>query len=182
MKYDPAAQHRRSIRLRDYDYTQAGAYFVTVCMQNRKCLLGEIADEQMRLNAAGKMIERTWQELPDHYVGVDLDAYCVMPNHLHGIAVLVGQGRGQAQGPAPTADLLTLPDVIHRYKPLTTKRYADGVKHFGWRPFPGRLWQRNYWERIIRNEQELQGIREYIHNNPARWQEDQLNAPNIADL
>lgn len=153
---------------------------MTVCIQHRECLLGKIASGQMRLTAAGEMIRKTWQEIPAYYAGIALDAYVVMPNHLHGVVVLLRQG--QAQGPAPTENLLTLPDIMHRYKTLTTKRYADGVKHCGWRPFPGRLWQRNYWERIIRDERELQNIREYIANNPACWQDDQLHAPNIANV
>lgn len=179
MKYDPAVHHRRSIRLRGYDYSQAGAYFVTICVQGRECLFGEIvgagprvrpdAPSEMRLNAAGMMAQEIWQEMPEQYPGVDLDAFVVMPNHVHGIVVLVGPR--QTQGAAPT-----LPDIVRQYKTLTMKRYADGVRHCGWRPFPGRLWQRNYWERVIRDEQELQAVREYIQNNPAQWAEDQLNA------
>ncbi|CAK8714609.1 MAG: REP element-mobilizing transposase RayT [Candidatus Electronema aureum] len=186
MRYEPAIHHRRSIRLTGYDYSQGGAYFVTICTQDRECLFGEIVvgvgpcaypdvPSEMRLNTAGQMIREIWHEMPEYYSGVALDAFTVMPNHLHGIVVLSGQIQGmigQAQGPAPT-----LPDVMRRYKTLTTKRYADGVKGCGWRPFPGKLWQRNYWERVIRDEHELNGIREYIENNPARWTEDQLNAP-----
>jgi len=194
MRYDPAIHHRRSIRLQGYDYTQAGAYFVTICAQGRECLFGEIAGagpcvcpgfrtccsdapSKMRLNAAGMMTQQIWQEMPEYYPGVALDAFVVMPNHIHGIVILAGQGQtsgqqhGQAQGPAPT-----LPDIVRQYKTLTMKRYADGVRQCGWRPFPGRLWQRNYWERVIRDEEELQAVREYIQNNPARWAEDQLNA------
>ena len=122
------------------------------------------------------MVWNTWHEMPEHYPRVQIDAFMVMPNHLHGIVVLVGQESGQAQGPAPT-NFLTLPDVVRQYKTLTMKRYMDGVRQCGWLPFPGKLWQRNYWERVIRNEQELQTVREYIQNNPARWAEDQLNAP-----
>ena len=81
---------------------------------------------------------------------------------------------GQAQGPAPTVTL-SLGDVVHRFKTMTTKRYADGVKQLGWQSFPGKLWQRNYWEHIIRNEMEMNRIREYIRNNPAQWESDRLN-------
>lgn len=83
---------------------------------------------------------------------------------------------GQPQGVAPTKTV-TLPDVVHRFKTLTTKRYTDGVKHNGWKPFPGRLWQRNYWEHVVRNERELHRIREYITNNPAKWESDRLYGP-----
>ena len=81
--------------------------------------------------------------------------------------------RGQPQGVAPTKTM-ALPDVVHRFKTLTTKRYTDGVKHHGWKPFPGRLWQRNYWEHVVRNERELHRIREYISNNLAKWESDPL--------
>jgi hypothetical protein len=91
MKYDPDIHHRRSIRLKGYDYSQAGAYFVTICAQNLECLFGEILDEEMALNDAGRMIETIWHELPEHYPGVGIDAFQVMPNHMHGI-VIVGAG------------------------------------------------------------------------------------------
>lgn len=182
MKYNPDIHHRRSIRLKGYDYTQAGAYFITICTQNRLCLFGEVVNGEMRLNEAGAMVQSVWDEIPVFYPGVLTDAFVVMPNHIHGIVVLVGApprgcpNQGQAQGPAPT---LSLPDVVHRFKTMTTKRYADGVKRNGWPPFPGRLWQRNYYEHIIRNEESLNRIRQYIADNPARWVQDRDN-PGIA--
>ena len=198
MSYDRHKHHRRSIRLKGYDYSQPGAYFVTICTQDRACLFGDVVDGAMRLNDAGRMIESVWHQLPTFYSGVDIDAFVVMPNHIHGIVVLVGaapRGRpdpgrargvdlgqpqgvaptgptGQARGPAPT---LSLSDVVHRFKTLTTKRYADGVKQSGWPPFPGRLWQRNYYEHIIRNEESLHRIRQYILENPLRWSLDREN-------
>ena len=247
MKYDPAIHHRRSIRLQGHDYSRAGAYFITLCIQHRGCLFGEIMDGEIRLNGAGEMIQTVWDEIPIHYPGIDIDEFVIMPNHIHGIVVITtpvgatprgcpgsstpprgcpgsstpprgcpgssttprgcpgsstppdgcpgsstppdgcpipksGQAPdiGQAQGPAPTQTRqnnyggLSLPDVVHRFKTMTTKRYADGVKQNGWTAFPGRLWQRNYWEHIIRNESELNRIREYIHNNPAKWELDKL--------
>ncbi|MGF1614694.1 MAG: hypothetical protein ACFCVA_12530 [Gammaproteobacteria bacterium] len=123
-KYDPAIHHRHSIRLQGYDYSQAGAYFVTVCTQKRECLFGEIVNGNMRLNDAGRMVQAVWDEIPAHYPDIDIDAFIVMPNHIHGIVVIVwaapcdrpndGNGlaqgpnglaqgpNGQAQGPAPT--------------------------------------------------------------------------------
>lgn len=193
MKFHPEIHHRRSIRLQGYDYTQAGAYFVTVCSQNRECLFGKIENAEMRLNAAGNMIESTWNEIPGNYPGIDIAEFIVMPNHIHGIIVIVGatsrgcpphvcpetgharEQQGQARGPAPTETRLSLPDVVHRFKTLTTKRYADGVKQWSWPPFQGRLWQRNYWEHVIRNESDLARIREYIQNNPTQWALDRLN-------
>src|SRR3990172_159079 len=92
MTYAAAKHHRRSIRLRGYDYTQAGAYFVTICTQNRECVFSEVVEGQMLLNGPGQMVESVWRELPQHYPGVQVDAFVVMPNHLHGIIVLVGVG------------------------------------------------------------------------------------------
>src|SRR3990170_2943541 len=89
MPYDPTRHHRRSIRLPGYDYTQPGAYFVTICTQNRECVFGEVADGEMMSSGAGQMVERIWNELPHHYPGVEVDAFAVMPNHVHGIIVLV---------------------------------------------------------------------------------------------
>ena len=164
---------RRSPRLKDYDYAQAGAYFVTICTQDRACLFGDVADGEMRLNDAGRMVRAVWEELPDRYPGIETDAFVVMPNHVHGIIVIVGSGPvvgagpracpdhnqtptqiGQPQGVAPTG--LSLSDAVHRFKTLTTKRYADGVRDHGWPLFRSRLWQRNYYEHVIRNERELE--------------------------
>jgi len=183
--FDPARHRRRSLRLRGYDYAQAGAYFVTICTQGRECLFGEVADGEMRQNDAGRIIELVWNEMPVFYHGVDIDGFVVMPNHVHGILILVGAtprgrpGAGQARGPAPTghepAPTLSVPDLVQRFKTLTTKRYADGVQQSGWPPFPGRLWQGNYYEHIIRDEDSLKRIREYIANNPLQWALDREN-------
>jgi putative transposase len=180
VRFDPERLHRRSIRLKGYDYSQPGAYFITICTQDRACLFGEVVDGEMRLNDAGQMVQDVWDELPAFYPGVQTDAFIVMPNHIHGIIILVGAGShacldeiGQPQGVAPTR--LSLPDVVHRFKTMTTKRYIDGVKKFGWTPFRRRLWQRNYYEHIIRNDHALQRIREYIWTNPLRWHLDREN-------
>lgn len=208
MRYDQHGRpvgcpNRRSLRLKGYDYSQAGAYFITIVTQNRACLFGEVADGEMRLNEAGRMVESVWSDIPAFYAGVAIDEFVAMPNHIHGIIILVGAGPcacpegpcacpigvgaaprgrpgygqpqgvvGQPQGVAPT---LSLPDVVHRFKTLTTKRYADGVRQSGWPPFRGRLWQRNYYEHIVRNDDELHRIREYIANNPLRWALDREN-------
>jgi len=187
MRFHPERHHRRSIRLKGYDYRQAGAYFVTICTQDRAFLFGQVVHDEMQLNDAGKMVYDVWNDLPAFYPGVQTDAFIVMPNHIHGIIILVGadlpvgpdsgpracpgqpQELGQPQGVAST---LGLPDVVHRFKTMTTKRYADGVKRLGWEPFRGRLWQRNYYEHIIRNEESLNRIREYILTNPMRWELD----------
>ena len=131
------------------------------------------------------MVQTVWNEIPSHYCGIEVDEFSIMPNHIHGIIIIVGAGpcacpdsepqtKGQPRGVAPTR--LSLPDIVHRFKTLTTKRYADGVKQNRWRPFAGTLWQRNYWEHVIRDDEKLQSIREYIHNNPAQWELDELYA------
>ena len=202
MIFNPDIHRRRSIRFQGYDYSQAGAYFITICTQNRECMFGEIVDGKMVLNHAGKMIQTVWDEIPIHYAGIETDEFVVMPNHIHGIIIIVvgatpcgcpvstrgcpvstpracpdnGQPRGVVPTePAGNTETLSLGDMVHRFKTMTTKRYADGVKQNGWAPFPGRLWQRNYWEHIVRNEMELNRIREYIHTNPTQWKFDRLN-------
>ena len=98
MKYNPDIRHRRSIRLQGFDYSQAGAYFVSICTQNRECLFGEIVEGKMVLNDAGRIVQTVWDDLPNHYLDVELDECVVMPNHVHGIVVIVGAGFK----PAPT--------------------------------------------------------------------------------
>lgn len=185
MTYDPARHHRRSIRLRGYDYRQPGAYFLTICTQDRDCVFGEVANREITLSDAGQMVETIWRELPQNYPGVQVDAFVVMPNHVHGIIILVGAGAsacpddpglGRPQGVAPT---MSLPDVVHRFKSLTTARYRQGVLQDGWSPFRHRLWQRNYYEHVIRSEEELNRVRQYIIDNPAHWAEDPDNPNNV---
>ena len=188
VKFDPEKQHRHSIRLKNYDYSSNGAYFVTICTKGLECLFGDIVSSTMILNDAGKMVKTIWEELPDYYSGLELDTFCLMPNHIHGIILLVGvtprgypeneKGlfkSGQPQRAAPT---LSLPDAVHRFKTLTTKRYIDGVRNNNWLAFNGKLWQRNYFDRIIRNEKELLKIRNYIYFNPVNWDQDEENPLN----
>ncbi len=186
-------EHRRhSIRLRGYDYSRVGAYFVTVCTQNRQCLFGEIADGEMRLNDAGQMIERWWYELMNKFPESDTDEHIVMPNHFHGIVIIVGAdlrvcpeyGRTHRSAPttgthpsAPTG--ASLPRIIQWFKTMTTNEYARGVKQHEWQTFVGRLWQRNYYEHIIRSDESLHRIREYIINNPGQWAYDRENPQRI---
>lgn len=181
---------RRSLRLQGYDYAQAGAYFVTLCTQDRICLFGEIVDEQMRLNDAGKMVLASWDALPDRFRGIDLDEFVVMPNHIHGIIVLtdstaVGAGLVPARdgpidaGRATTRGAPTVGEVVGAFKSITTVLYIRGVNQSGWPPFRGRVWQRNYYEHVIRDEASLHGIREYIVNNPLQWALDRENPANV---
>jgi len=175
--------HRQSVRLKGYDYSQSGAYFVTICTKTRECLFGEIVDGKMRLNTAGQMARSVWEELPIHYPGINVDAFVVMPNHIHGIISIVG-----AQFIAPnTNDMCvinregainrapTLGEIIRRFKAFST--YSIRRAHF--EEF---VWQRNYYERIIRNEKELQRIREYIVNNLLTWEQDENNPNSLTAI
>jgi REP element-mobilizing transposase RayT len=178
---------RRSLRLRGYDYPQAGVYFVTVCTQGRVCLFGEVVDGEMRMNEAGVMVKKVWEEIPRFYRGVALDEFVVMPNHVHGIIVLVGAGpracpgqkphEGQPQGVAPT---MMLADVVHRFKTMTTRRYAAGVERGQWPAFERRVWQRGYYEHVIRDEPSLDAVRAYVADNPSRWAYDRENPGAVA--
>jgi REP element-mobilizing transposase RayT len=133
----------------------------------------------MVLNDAGWMVQRVWDEIPGNYPGIETDVFIVMPDHIHGIIIIVGAGpcacpvEGQPRGIAPT---MSLPDIVNRFKTMTTKRYTDGVKQCGWRSYPGRLWQRNYFDRVIRNEKELDQVREYVFNNPEKWELERGNS------
>ena len=263
MTYDPQRHHRRSIRLKGYDYTQPGAYFITICTQGRECLFGEIIDGEMHLNEAGQIVVQTWQDLPNHISNVQLDAFVVMPNHVHGIiiitdragvvgtgsepartmmgsgsavdsdstpgpgsaadsgstagpgsvgagsvgagsepapttttgpgptagpgsvagsgpttgpgsvAVVVGSGSvgsgsvGAGSEPAPTRSSYGLPEIVRQFKTFSARRINE------LRGTPGTpVWQRNYYEHIIRNKRALNAIRQYIMENPRRWHRD----------
>ena len=156
---------RKSPRLIGYDYTQAGAYFVTVCVHNRRPLFGEIQQQVLHLNSAGDMVANWWAELPKKYPGVLIDAFVVMPNHMHGVVVLEDAGTNVANVPA-------LPTVVGWFKAMTTNAYIRGIREADWPPFEQSLWQRSFHDHIIRSEQSLNAICEYIDNNPARWVED----------
>ena len=189
MADDPDRHHRRSIRLKGYDYSLAGAYFVTISTQDRVCVFGDVVAGVMRLNEAGQMVSTMWDALPSWFPGVGLDAFVVMPNHIHGIMVFatrvsVGAPLVGAQDVTPnrttdnratTRVAPTLGDVVGAYKSRVTVEYTRGVKTKGWPAFRRRLWQRNFYEHIIRNEASLSRIRQYILDNPARWTFDREN-------
>ncbi len=168
MRYDPQKHHRRSIRLKGYDYSQPGAYFVTICTQNREYLFGEILNGEMRLNDAGRMVERWWLKLSTKFPCVRPDTYVVMPNHFHGIVIIMDENR---EAPSDTS----LPRIIQWFKTMTTNEYIRGVKTLGWPPFHRRVWQRNYYEHIVRDASVLEAIRTYINDNPAHWELDRYN-------
>ena len=218
--------NRRSIRLKGYDYSQAGLYFVTICCKNKEHFFGYISQQEMHLNDAGKMIQSEWLKLPARFPDIHLHEFVVMPNHFHAIIELVGatlvvaqraeqtaqnqkrniqnseqdtqspeikkgntnwQGHGQPQGlpqrlpqrssqlsPIPPAKK-TLGDIIGAFESITTVGYIRGVKAHHWKRFDKKLWQRNYWEHIIRNERAFDNISNYIKNNPAKWKDDMFH-------
>jgi len=213
MPFDPAIHHRRSIRLRGYDYTQGGAYFVTIASANHAEIFGQVIDGQMQLNACGRIVAEEWLKTAQirRYVRVQRDEFVVMPNHVHGIIWIVddvddagtghdaGAGHDAGVGPdagtgpnagtyhnvgarrrrAPTGHALerfgkpvpgSIPTIIRAFKSVTTRRINI------LRGTPGEVvWQRNYYEHIIRTERALDAIRAYIRMNPQRWEQDSLN-------
>lgn len=170
MAYNANIHNRQSIRLRGYDYAQAGWYFVTIGVQGHACLFGDVVDGVMQLNDAGWMVDHWLSKVPDKYPSVQIDTAVVMPNHLHAIIVFDLPAAPDAQ-PQPTP---RLGQVIGWFKTMTTNAYIRGVRDGTWPPFDRRLWHRNYYERIIRNQAALDRIRTYIIGNPSRWKRDQV--------
>jgi REP element-mobilizing transposase RayT len=204
MSYDPALHHRRSIRLSMYDYSEAGAYFVTICTQQRKCLFGAVRDGSVALSRAGQIVVDKWNALPSRFPTVELDASVVMPNHLHGILLLTPpieaarQPEGGATPPLRIADAglsvetpsesgaaveAGLPHPLHpAHRRPTLGQIVAFFKYQSTRSInavtetPGvRVWQRNYYEHVIRNDQSLDTLRTYVAENPVRWDLDGLH-------
>ena len=177
---DEISHRRRSIRLRGYDYSQEGTYFVTLCTQNREHLFGEIVEGKMELNASGKNVADCWQQIPCHFPDAELDEWVVMPNHVHGIVVVAGtntvgvknfsplQNSPQCPHQHPTGTSRTIGSIVRGFKIGVTKWYRQ-------QSIDSIIWQRNYWEHIVRNEIEMDSIRHYIVNNPEKWETYQLN-------
>lgn len=192
MPYDAHRHHRRSIRLKGYDYSQAGAYYFTIIAQHRACLFGDIVRAEMILNDAGEMFWKEWNALPERFPNVELDEFVVMPNHIHGIFLIteepnmgLASPKGGLSGTAPSENNShrpTLGNILGAWKSIVTGEYIKGVHQYHWKPFERKLLQRDYWEHIIRNERELDSIREYIFNNPANWENDDHNPKNVRQL
>ena len=155
MPNDPHPR-RRSLRLPAYDYSQAGAYFITVCTQGRVTHFGEVIGCDVQLNEMGKIVQQTWDDLPTHYYGIRLDVFIVMPNHVHGIIVLADE----------PATRHAIPEIVRGFKTFSARRVNERADK------RGALWQRSYYEHVIRNEKALDRIGAYIANNPTRWAAD----------
>ena len=183
MEFDPKIHRRRSIRLKGYDYSQAGAYFVTMVAWRREMLFGKIIDgetpqgDHVVLNDFGEIVRTEWERTAVIRPNVELGAFVVMPNHVHGILVFVDDIVGATRRVASTRHTLqpgSLGAVIGQFKSLVTNR-INGLQNVAGRP----IWQRNYYERIIRNEPEMDRITRYIESNPTRWAEDEENPNRI---
>jgi putative transposase len=157
MNYNPELHHRRSIRLKGYDYSTAGAYFITICTHDREQLFGDIVDRIMVLNELGDIAQLHWQKLERHHANLILDRSLVMPNHLHGMMIL----------DSLIEDSKSISEIIGSFKTFSA-REINKVRKLKGVP----VWQRNYYERIIRTETELDYVRQYIVDNPINWQTD----------
>lgn len=176
MAFNPDVHHRHSIRLKDYDYAQHGAYFITICTRNRERLLGSVQDGQIALNDVGNIVESVWHGLPNRFPSVGLDAYVIMPNHVHGIITVGAQliapcpvGRNDKAGQEGVMNHApTLGNIVRTFKAASTNVIRKSRA-------PAFAWQRNYHEHIIRDERSLNGIRRYIQVNPLLWLYDREN-------
>lgn len=196
MNYNPEKHHRRSTRLQGYDYTQEGAYYFTICCHQRQCFLGEIKNSVMHLNLVGATVKAVWDSFPRLFPLIELDAFVVMPNHVHGIIVITENPscRGEAfvrgdnntppeslstnASPFPGCNNVPPPHgtqsgsigaILQNFKSVATRRVNRITRN------SGTLWQRNYYEEIIRNEKAYENIRRYIVENPLSWDEDEEN-------
>jgi type I restriction enzyme S subunit len=175
-RYEPEKHHRRSIRLKDYDYSQAGAYFITICTQDRQCLLGEVVNGEMQLNEMGKIVADEWKRSVEIRQEIALDEFVVMPNHIHGIVEIKQSNVGATgRSPLPRGPARkSLGAFVAGFKSAVAKRINET------RGTPGAsVWQRNYYEHVVRNEDDLGRIREYIVSNPLKWEWDEENPDNI---
>ena len=163
MTHSPGTWRHPSHRLKGYDYSQSGGYFVTICTEHRRCTLGEVVGGLVQLSSAGQIVESIWSGLPGRFAGIEIDAYVVMPNHFHGI-VMVPDWVDGARESASTA----LGAIIRAFKAASCRAVrTSNQSEFGW--------QRNYYEHVIRNEADLDRVRRYVVENPLRWELDEEN-------
>ncbi|MGB3138135.1 MAG: transposase [Nodosilinea sp.] len=201
MKYNPDKHHRSSIRLKGYDYSAAGAYFITICAFQRHCLFGQIVEGEMQLNEFGQIVAEEWLHSKEIRQEIDFDAWVIMPDHLHGVVLIESINPEGANNHLPLRQTLvgangclpssswrnnphrlvppmrprSLASFIAGFKSATTKR-INTLRDAAGTP----VWQRNYYDHIIRNDQSLQHIRHYITNNPLTWADDKLHPLNLS--
>jgi REP element-mobilizing transposase RayT len=199
VKFDPKIHHRRSIRLQGYDYSQAGAYFVTIVAWHREFLFGEIVNNEMELSRYGEIVQKWWGEIPIHFPNLETSAFVIMPNHVHGIIFIV-ERRGTVSvprdnqplniletpnsnetseqgGETPPLRVIRVPTLgqVVAYFKYQSKKEMNTVENAG---TVTKFWQRNYYEHVIRNESDLQNKTDYIEANPLLWNEDDENPAN----
>ncbi len=200
MTYNPNRHNRRSLRLKNYDYSRSGAYFITICCANRESRFGKVETGKMILNEFGVIANEEWVKLQERFLNFELDIFQIMPNHIHGIIILndrhtadpsgagftpaqsedgIGKGNKDEDKPgratarvAPTGTNPTIGKIIGAYKSLVSNKCLEIYKSKN--EIMGKLWQRNYWEIIIRNDRSYQNIASYIINNPKNWNEDKF--------
>lgn len=187
--------NRRSIRLKGYDYSKSGLYFVTINTYKNQYLFGDIVHKKMVLNKAGIMVNKIWNEIPSFYNNFDIHEFIIMPTHIHGIIEIragaqdekmrVGMGTyPYHKGNAPMLALdenhedsaKSLGDIVHRFKLMTTNEYIHNVNNNNWDRFKKKIWHRNYYEYIIRHKEDYEKISKYIKYNPNNWDKDNLEA------
>jgi putative transposase len=171
-------KQRKSIRLKEYDYSIPGGYFVTICTHERVCYLGEIVGEKMQRSRAGDIVQRCWEEIPNHFENVELDAFIIMPNHIHGIIIITEPVGAIHESPLRMTRQerrrMMLPKIIGRFK-MTTAKEINVLRKAAGCP----VWQRNYYEHIIRDDRDLENIRDYIANNSLKWPNDNETLENF---
>lgn len=172
MPYNPEIHHRKTIRLKSYDYSQAGAYFITICTKQKQCIFGDIKNGEMRFNALGSIADKYWQEIPEHFPNVALDTYTIMPNHLHGILWIIESSQRDNKN-RKFGDIVigSISSIVRFYKAIVTKKINKICNTKGLSV----VWQGRYYEQIIRDEKALVNIRSYIINNPLNWDIDEEN-------
>ena len=163
-------RRRKQLRLKNYDYTQEGAYYVTGCTQNRECLFGNVRDGKMELNEYGKIVKQEWYKTGEIRKNIELDEFIVMPNHIYGIIIIAGtcnvpqRNRNEKFGSSVSN---SIPTIIKLFKSTTTKQINQRRN-----TTKKSIWQRGFYEHVIRNEEDLNRIRQYVIYNPMKWEED----------
>jgi REP element-mobilizing transposase RayT len=160
---------RKKLRLPDFDYSMPGAYFVTICTQNKQCLFGAIKNGKMKLNPNGEIVQSSWIDLPNHYAGINNDVFAVMPNHVHGIIIIHDENRRSGSKPDPTKKH-PISEIVRAFKTYSSRNINV------LRNTPSSVvWQRGYYEHVIRDEEDFQEIGGYITYNPTKWDNDTEN-------
>ena len=171
--------HRRSIRLKEYDYSKAGAYFATICTLNKKHIFGGIRNGLVELSMIGKIANKFWFEIPKHFEDVKLDEFIIMPNHIHGI-IFVNDVNVGVQNFEPLQKQNRFQQIIPKSIGSIIRAYKSSVTHWGkLNGYEHFKWQRNYWEHVIRNEDKQNKIRQYIQFNPLKWHLDRENPERV---